>query len=427
MKNNREREILAAQRCMKALKDKDKNCSVRIVAAGALGQIGPVTPSVVPALIKALRDEDWLVNLAATKALERINPFFSNCLILFSNKHLNNLLSLVTLGGKAHPGSNPDGHCFNPTVSPRQLARQIKSEMTKSGELQISVGFDTGEGIDRHRARFIALAFFIISQDLNKFRALKVKPKRDPGASYGLIIRGINVQSLNPLNKTSHRIDYLFQVSKDLSQLNLTYLVSFLQCLNLGLLLTVNYRGFYRSFRGDPHFTPSPSHLSIIRTYEEFEKELVMILRKYDSLVDPEAIYQIPNREKENQARKEALQNYFLEESLYPDKEWLVDLGKEDHSWPKLLSYLRAIEALLLHREANENEEPLGDRFLKEVSHLVFDKATDIEAFLEDKKPLFADPLPPEKDPFVDYLNFPSQTQKYLDTAQNLKPKQEAI
>jgi hypothetical protein len=190
-------------------------------------------------------------------------------------------------------------------------------------------------------------------------------------------------------------------------------------------LLTVTYRGYSPNQKIENYFSfsPTPRHLAIIQSYEDFEQQLVRILRKYSALADPEAIYEIPQKQRENQKRKEALSKYLLEECLWPDKEWLVDLDTKDQSWPKLLPYLRAIEAMILHREAKEDQKPLGDQFLKEIHHLVFDKATDIKFILEGKKDISSISLAEERDPFLDYSNYPYFTSRYLET---LKRSQES-
>lgn len=400
----------------------DQYYFVREKAAEALGVIGSL--EAIPSLKKASKyDPDPGVREAAAQALAN-SPYWPGSIIFSSLNNSRQLLSFVTLGAKIYPGQGREKHCFQPTVDSQALASQIKARLIKAGEIQISVGFDTGFNKYQHRAKFIALALFIISVNLDHFTTFKDVPKRDHGASYGLVIRGAEVKALNEINIARHRIDYLFHVSPEISQGNLAQLIYFLQYLNLGLLLTTAYWKYPQPERSSLNVTPV--HSTIISLYENFEAELVQILRKFNSLLNPEAIYEIPGQEKYNLARKESLK-YLLEECLYPDKEWLNDLYAIDNSWSRLLPYLRKIEAVILQREADEGNVPLGNKFIREVQRLVVDKATDIRLVLEGKK-ICSEFLPPdqEREPFIDYKNFPDQSVEYQKRYQQKKEEENA-
>ena len=56
---------------IQALKDEDWR--VRYDAAKTLGQIGPEAKAAVPALAQALKDGDWHVRQSAAEALEKVN------------------------------------------------------------------------------------------------------------------------------------------------------------------------------------------------------------------------------------------------------------------------------------------------------------------------------------------------------------------
>jgi len=57
---------------MEALRDTDGN--VLILAATALGKIGPDAKAAVPALVPLLKDDEEEIRKAATAALQKIDP-----------------------------------------------------------------------------------------------------------------------------------------------------------------------------------------------------------------------------------------------------------------------------------------------------------------------------------------------------------------
>ncbi|MBW2044081.1 MAG: pyridoxal-phosphate dependent enzyme, partial [Deltaproteobacteria bacterium] len=242
--------------------------------------------------------------------------------------------------------------------------------------------------------------------------ALKRKPIRDPGAAHGLVIKGINVEELKHYNKQNHRLDYIIRVNPYVTEGNLASYIKFIQMLNLGLLITVGARAYERK-TGAKNIRRSSQHIAIIEAYEEFEQKLIQILRKYDSLKDPERVWPIPLSPIGNWLRKRSLKKYRLEEALYPGREWVVDLGETDFSWNRLLPYLRAVEALMLDREAEENETPLGDEFINEVRGLLFETTSRIEdvVFSRIDLPEASGELPGEQDPFLDPENRAYSTQ----------------
>src|SRR5262249_17257568 len=57
-----------------ALFFRNPEARIRHYAADALGEIGPAAKAAVPALISALKDQDWEVRRATANALGKIGP-----------------------------------------------------------------------------------------------------------------------------------------------------------------------------------------------------------------------------------------------------------------------------------------------------------------------------------------------------------------
>lgn len=367
------------------------------------------------ASLRALRsDGPSKRNKAVQAAIELIGDkkfVFRHLGLLFLS--VDQILEYVTLGAKLYPGSD-DKASFTATTDHKTLASCIKKNVLGPGELQISVGFDTEKGIYRDRAKYIALALWIASTDLKNFQALDHAPPRDKGASYGLVIRGDRVESLNPINFPRTRLDYIFQVSEEIEEPDLARLIAIIRDLNMGLLLSTALRSFQR---GRARVSPKIplENCAIIYGYEAFERNLVRLLRKYDRLKEPDRIYKVPGQNSEDRVRFRVLQEHHLEEALYPDQKWVHDLYEDSvPGWNRLLRKLRGIEGVMLHLEADEDEVPIGIQFINEVRELLFESATSIHDIVEGRADLskYPDVLPPEQDPFVDPED-PEQSERY--------------
>ena len=155
------------------------------------------------------------------------------------------LTRYVTKGAKLYPGlyRDSDRSIFDPVLGDHEkLAKDIKARLDKvgrKGQLQLSFGFDTGTGFYQHRASFISWALFVGSADLEDFEDLSEAPLRDPGATYGLVINGINVTPLNPINTENRRLDYVLTVSPKTRKEEINRWIQYLEFLNLGLMFAV--------------------------------------------------------------------------------------------------------------------------------------------------------------------------------------------
>ncbi|MDD5567855.1 MAG: sigma-70 family RNA polymerase sigma factor [Candidatus Omnitrophica bacterium] len=299
---------------------------------------------------------------------------------------------------------------FSPTSDVDELAKKVKEYLVKPGELQVSVDFNLGEDMFRERPGFIALALFIATADIDRFCTLEEAPHRDTGAARGIVIRGIRVVEPNGVNQfDGHRLDYIFRVSENTQEKNLKEIISYVQYLNLGALLASGARGYSRRTNKE-HPSLVPIYKVIVEIYEEFERKLIRILREIDREKKSGSVYCIPGQEKENNSMRESLVEYRLDEALYPDRRWLADLSEEEDTiWPALLPYLRGIEGIMLHRQAEEGSEPLGDKLIGEVRQLVAETSWQIRDIVERRtwdvkydRYLNGAPLEREKDPFLD-------------------------
>ena len=271
---------------------------------------------------------------------------------------------------------------MNPGLSAAALADQIKfhvreGEEDRYSELQVAVA-----GHSSQRARYIALALFIATTDYDYFRSLIEAPSRDVGSPKGILIKGETVQEdLARTETPGERLDYLipFPQGKWAKREQVEALIRNVHHLSFGLYLadTLQVRRLNAL---------SPVETAIANRYIEFERRLVRILRRYDRFRNTADVYSVPDQWDENRGRVEALEAFRLEEALYPQRNWVVDLAKynggEDDHWNELLPYLRRVEATLLTRTLFR-ENAVGENFVSEVRDLVSETSDEIEALWE--------------------------------------------
>jgi len=346
---------------------------------------------------------------------------------------INNKYFVVPLPTRVATALGKRRTLFEPTFNPRVLASQVMNQFRlvedqleegghDVGELQLSVGFDTGYSKYSDRGKFVALALYVLSTDDNNFQALDHIPQteRDSGAAFGLLIRGINVQNVRPHQKEKHRLDYVFPVSYKMKEENLNRLISILKFLNLGLLLTTaqdEWQDLYGSQEQPPAWTPQKE--AIAHAYRKFEREIVRLLRRYDNYRNPEDIYNTGDA-KDHAERTHAFLNFRLEQALEPNRKWVTDLekfdSKKDQNWEELLPYLRGVEGMILNNKyAEEENGARGVVFVREVRGLLVDVAGQIEDIVTGKQVQNAGSSEKaSKDPFIDSGN-PEETREYAE------------
>ncbi len=304
-------------------------------------------------------------------------------------------LHSVTLGAKLGAGT-AEKLLAPPTGDPAELARWVNAhrDPEQVEEVQVSVGFDTGTlpGLEG-RARFIGLWLFLATTELHRFQALDRRPRRDPNAAYGLIIRGDLVEVRCPGQARGHRLDYVFPLPAE-DEAALAALFATIQRLNLGLLAACTEDACRVYSPGEP-----PAWLSQCReaaaAYRRFERRLVALLRRFDAHRDPGAIH--PTEPCDDAERRRAVRMFRLEECLYPYHRWIVPLYDPDTSWERLLMPLRAVEGMLLHQGEGASGLTRGAELIAEARKLVEEDG--------------GGPTPP--DPFLD-VGFEEASRDYL-------------
>jgi hypothetical protein len=311
------------------------------------------------------------------------------------------LLERVTLGAKLGAGT-ADKRLAPPTSAAQDLARWVEDHRRDQDnlEVQVSVGYDTGAlPFLGERGRFIALYLFIATTDLKRFQALVRRPPRDPNAAFGLLIRGDVVEVRFPGQARGHRLDYVFPLPARLSEVNLAGLFRDIQLLNLGLLIACVEDSCKVLLPGSLPTWLDARRRTLAAQYRLFERRLVRLLRRHDAHRDPSFIHPLVPSDHEERVRAFGL--YRLEECLYPQYGWVVPLYDPDTRWDRLLPPLRAIEGMLLHQGASEDDEHTrGAAFIHEVRRLGYDTARVLEETLGPGELPAVPVLPP--DPFLD-------------------------
>jgi hypothetical protein len=311
------------------------------------------------------------------------------------------LLERVTLGAKLGAGT-AEKRCAPVTSDAWELARWVDEHRRAEApqEVQVSVGYDTGSlPYLEERGRFIALYLFIASTDLKRFMALLRRPPRDPNAAYGLLIRGDVVEVRFTGQARGARLDYVFPLPARLSATNLGGLFREIQLLNLGLLVACSEETWRVLLPGANPPWLDARRRAVARTYRDFERKLVAMLRKYDRRRNPEFIHRLAPLDHAERVR--AFRVYRLEECLYPQYSWVVPLYDADTRWDRLLAPLRCVEGMLLHQgEVPDREVTCGMDFIQQVRQLGYQSATLIEQALAGPEAPEVGNLPP--DPFID-------------------------
>jgi len=311
------------------------------------------------------------------------------------------LAKLVTLGGKVGAGSGYK-RIAPATTEPEMLAAWIVKHRTlaKSREVQVSVGYDTGTfPAQEQRGKFIALFLFIASTELKAFQALTYCPRRDPGAAYGLLIRGLVVQAKYSGQTEGKRLDYIFTLSPEMSESNLSVLLRQIQLLNLGMLLATAEDAHAVFFTGTRPASLDDSMSRLAEVYRNFERRFLRLLRTYDDHRQQAFVH--PLDPKDHRERVAAFAKHRLEASLYPQYQWLIPLFSDDRKWDQLLPALRGLEGMMLHQGPVEDSTlTRGNQFIRDVRNLGFDVMHEIEEVLLGGGP----PLPDKvrRDPFID-------------------------
>ncbi|MBY0229424.1 MAG: hypothetical protein K2W96_09110 [Gemmataceae bacterium] len=299
------------------------------------------------------------------------------------------LLPWVTLGAKLGAGTSAK-RLAPPTNDPAELARwaMANRDPDRVEEIQVSVGYDTGSlpGLEG-RARFLGLWLFIASTELHRFQALQRRPRRDPNAAFGLVIRGDLVEVRHPGQARGHRLDYVFPLPS-LDGPRLAALFARIQLLNLGLLAACADDTVRAYFPGEPGWGERPA----AEAWRRFERRLVGLLRKYDRHRADARLH--PLDPDDDEERHAALREYGLDEALYPHYRWVVPLYGYDTSWEKLLGPLRAAEAMMLHQGDGGEGRTVGAELVREARELGEAAAEEIALGAEGA------PVPP--DPFLD-------------------------
>jgi hypothetical protein len=178
-----------------------------------------------------------------------------------------------------------------------------------------------------------------------------------------------------PGQKAGRRLDYIFNLSPQMSKENLSRFIRQVQLLNLGMLISTAEESYRIVYPGQNPPWMSEKAAAIAAVFEDFERELVQILRQYNQYRNPDQIYAL--NEEDHQQRRDAFTQYSLEEALYPQYQWISPLYGQDVSWDRLLPVLRGIEGMMLHQGATEKEasiengQPMrvsvGNQFIKDV------------------------------------------------------------
>lgn len=331
-------------------------------------------------------------------------------------------LQLVTLGAKIGAGT-PAKRTAPPTTDAAALAGWLCAERdgmagsvqrpAPSVEVQLSVGWDPGEC-----ARTIALYLFIATTRLQCFQALNQRPARDPGAAFGILIRGAVVAELVPGQCTSKRLDFIFQLGQDESHAQVSATVTQFQLLCLGMLAAHGLADAERK-RPESDFLPFMDEriAGAAWEYRRFERSLVRKLRDHDPY---RTRADVPDRVPAADAMRSAACATPLEVCLYPTCQWIVPLhGGPDTLWPKLVTHLRAVEAAMVNQRPSPHSEAddrtvytRGDRFITEVRELGEVHAGRIRDIVAGRGAIAATPA---RDPFIDMApSYVAHTRRYL-------------
>ena len=316
-----------------------------------------------------------------------VEPGFAQALLVAQGQ---SLLGWVTLGAKLGAGTSVK-RLAPPTSEPAELARWIVSnrDAERVEEVQVSVGYDTGTlpGLEG-RARFLGLWLFLATTELHRFQALQRRPRRDPNAAFGLVIRGDLLEVRHPGQARGHRLDYVFPLPA-LDHPRLAALLSRIQLLNLGLLAACADDMERTFFPGEQ---PEWGASRAADAWRRFERGLVAMLRRFNKLRDPGFLH--PLDPDDDEERREALLRFGLEESLYPQYRWVVPLYGYDSSWERLLGPLRAVEAMLLHQGDGGQGRTVGAELVRQAQALGEEASEEIALDLP------GETVPP--DPFLD-------------------------
>ncbi|MBI3999724.1 MAG: HEAT repeat domain-containing protein, partial [Candidatus Omnitrophica bacterium] len=333
---------------------------------------------------------------------------------------------LITLGAKIGAGTG-EKKIAPPDSDPSRLAQWIHQHRNgdKIQELQVSIGFDTSMlPSEEHRGKFIALFLFIAGTYLKDFQALVSNPKRDSGAAHSLLIRGDEVVVKLPGQAKGRRLDYIFNLSSEMTEKSLSEYLRQIQLFNLGLLLAAAEESYQLFF---PDLTPpwmDPRTRALAEEYRRFERELVKLLRAYDRYLDPSLIRLISGEPEDHRQRQEVFRKYRLEEALYPASRWLEELySQTNFLWQRLLPVLLGIEGMMLNLRATDEvvvspktgeaeRRSIGSKFIREVRALGYQTMEKMEALLSEG-PLPKIPVKIQRDPFIDPQN-EEATRSYL-------------
>ncbi len=354
-------------------------------------------------------------------AIHFVQHGFSESVLKAGDK--TSLIDFVTLGAKIGAGTSEKKIALA-TSDPTELAKWITANKSTEGsnELQVSIGYDTGIlPSQEERGKFISTFLFIATTYLNQFQGLQSQPKRDPRAAYGMLIRGQVVQTKHPGQKNNKRLDYIFNLSNEMTERSLTEHLRQIQLLNLGLLLASAEDSFQRFFPGQNPSWMDQKMKNIAETYRIFESRLVSLLREHNQYRDPGKIYKL--KKESDEERISAFQKHLLEEALYPTYHWLVPLSSQDDQWEKLTPLLRTIESMMLHIGASEKvasnpqtdqEERFtrGENFIRQVRNLGYQTMEEMERILRGDLP--EKEAPSSRDPFIDSAKYPELTLNYL-------------
>jgi len=308
----------------------------------------------------------------------------------------------LSLGGKVRYGTRKVP--LDPSLSEEELADQIIAKKASNGdapsELQLGVA-----GFRSTRARTIALGLFIASTDLKHFQGIIKSPGRDTNSPKGILISGAESHTRGDFSFTETpraRMDYIIPYPKGEFQdkTKLIYLLRFVRSLTYGLYLAETLQGRKRE-------ALSPEEIAIANIYIRYERQLVRILRHYEQYKYTDALHRTQDEE-DHLERLQSVEKHKLEESLWPQRKWLVDLNTytgDDKDWNELVLYLRRVEFTLLNMEPIEDgsDIPVSQQFLTDVRNLVFESAEAVRDIQNGKvTPEESAVLLPGNDPLLD-------------------------
>ncbi len=387
-----------------ALSDKDSD--VRQAALEALPYFTSIHPEFGPLLNQArdtirqvFREHFGFIQAVDGGSIERVED-------------------LVTLGAKTDINQRDDYKIWNGSShwdvgDLAQWLIEVRNS-DKTQEVQISLGWDTGIGPQflEDEGKFIALYLWIAGVSFENFRILELRPARDTGADFGLLIRGDNVSQAHPGQQKGRRLDFIFNLSNEMTEKSVELFLKQIRTFSLGMLLANVEENWKRLFPGEiPEFMKKDPRLeTLAESYRRFRERMVEFLREYNRYDDPETLLRLNSEGKVLDGFSERVAARMggerTEEVLYPTNRWLVPLYSGAPYWDRLLPKLRKLEALALDRgashdtpDAEGNVRTVGRKFVQDMRMIGYAALEEMQDIWAGRKTL--EPRKGTWDPFL--------------------------